>query len=274
MTEALVADAPLAHLRWGDGDTVVVLLHGIGGGRQAWGDLVSNTGALMADAGFLVLAADLPGYGDSPAVAPYTMANIAQRVVELVVSYGRRRCVLVGHSMGGMVAQEVVARRADLVHGLVISASSPAFGKPDGAWQQQFLRERLQVLDDGKGMMGLAPALVRGMAAPDTPHARLARATLIMANVPEVTYRQALQALMGFDRRAMLSTLSMPVLCLAGELDRNAPPNVMKQMAQHIAGASFVCLPGVGHLANMEAPDAFNQTVMGFLMQHFSPPPP
>lgn len=285
MTETLITAGPLAHLRWtaahrsSDRDiegrktrqaTMVVLLHGIGGGRQSWADTVSNTGSSIADAGFDVVAPDLPGYGDSATVHPYSMANVADRVIALIEWLGTSACVLVGHSMGGMVAQDVVARRPDLVKGLVISASSPAFGKPDGGWQKNFLRERLHKLDDGQGMVGLAPALVRGMAAPHTAHAQLARATLIMASVPEATYRQALTALMGFDRRAQLSTLTMPVLCIAGELDKNAPPAVMQQMAERIPGCAYVCLPAVGHLANMEAPETFNPVVIEFLMHHFS----
>ncbi len=287
MIEKLFTAAPLAHLRW-DAAAVnastkdkgergpdsrqpmlLVLLHGIGGGRQVWGDALSGTGRSFAEAGFDVVGVDLPGYGDSATVEPYTMANVAAQVIQLVEWLGAKGCVLIGHSMGGMVAQEVAAQRRDLVQGLVISASSPAFGKPDGAWQQRFLKERLQKLDDGHGMVELAPALVRGMAAPHTPHAQLARATLIMAAVPEATYRRALAALMGFDRRAQLDMLTMPVLCIAGELDGNAPPAVMRQMADRIPGCAYVCLPAVGHLANMEAPDAFNPAVIAFLKQSF-----
>ena len=50
---AFVYDAPLAHLRWGRGERAVVLLHGIGGGREAWGDAMSGTGHALAEAGFL-----------------------------------------------------------------------------------------------------------------------------------------------------------------------------------------------------------------------------
>lgn len=268
MTPVFVTAAPLAHWRWGAGDTAVVMLHGVGGGRDAWSDATGGTGGVLADAGYLAIAPDLPGYGDSPTVTPYTMAALADAVVALVESVGAARTVLVGHSMGGMVAQEVVATRPGLVHALVLSGTSPAFGKPDGDWQRRFLTERLAPLDAGQGMAALAPGLARGMAAPDADPQRVARCADVMARVPEATYRAALHAIVGFDRRADLPRLAVPTLCLAGECDRNASPAVMQRMAQAIPGAEYRCLPGVGHLANMEAPAPFHAALLDFLRRH------
>jgi 3-oxoadipate enol-lactonase len=59
------------------------------------------------------------------------------------------------------------------------------------------------------------------------------------------------------------------VLCLAGAEDRNAPPAVMQQMAARIAGAEYVCLPGVGHLSHMEAPQAVNPVLVDFLQRRY-----
>jgi 3-oxoadipate enol-lactonase len=268
----LVRDAPLAHLRWDrdDGDpSAVVLLHGVGGGREAWGDSISGTGSALAEAGYTVIAADLPGYGDSPSIEPYDMAGLATSVVALIDSLRVERCALVGHSMGGMVAQELMALAPERVQALVLSGTSPAFGRPDGAWQAAFLAQRLAPLDAGGGMAALAPGLALGMASPTAPHDAVARAAVLMSAVPEATYRRALQAIVGFNRRELLGDLRLPVLCLAGEHDRNAPAAVMRHMAARIAGAEYVCLPSVGHLANMEAPAPFNRALIDFLVRRF-----
>jgi 3-oxoadipate enol-lactonase len=92
---------------------------------------------------------------------------------------------------------------------------------------------------------------------------------VLMSSVPEATYRRALQAIAGFNRHELLGDLRLPVLCLAGEHDRNAPPKVMRQMAARIVGAEYQCLPCVGHLANMEAPGPFNQALVDFLTRRF-----
>ena len=57
----------------------------------------------------------------------------------------------------------------------------------------------------------------------------------------------------------------MPTLCITGEHDRNAPPVLMQQMAERIVGAEYLCLEGLGHLAPMEAPPAFNHVLIDFL---------
>ncbi len=265
---------PLAHLRWRGGPSphprpLVVLLHGIGGGRLAWCDEFGGTGLALAEAGFDVIAPDLPGYGESHPVDPLNMATMAQAVAGLVRWLGAPKCILVGHSMGGMVAQELIAIAPALMAGLVLSGTSPAFGKPDGAWQERFLQDRLRPLDEGQGMATLAARLVRGMCAPGTRDSALRFASDLMAGVPEGTYRQALRGLMGFDRRANLPNIGVPVLVLAGELDPNAPPAVMQAMAARITQAEYCCLSGVGHLANIEAPERFNAAVISFLRKHF-----
>ena len=271
----VVKQAALAHLRWdvANDAPLVVLLHGVGGSRESFGDAISGTGSAMAQAGLSALAVDLPGYGDSPLVEPYDMAALARSLAALLETEPRRRLALVGHSMGGMVAQEFMAGASptlrERVAALALVGTTAAFGRPGGAWQSEFLAQRLAPLDAGRGMASLAPGLVQGMGSPQAPHEAVARAALLMSAVPEATYRKALAAIAGFDRRAALADLHLPVLCLAGGDDRNAPPSVMQQMAARIVSAEYRCLPGVGHLAHMEAPQAVNAALVEFLVRTF-----
>ena len=284
----LVTDAPLAHLRWapaaGAHGRPVLLLHGIGGGRQAWGDADQATGAALAAAGFTVLAVDFPGYGLSSRIEPFDLAGLACKVVALVDSSGLGPAVLVGHSMGGMVAQEVAATAPQAVAGLVLASTSPAFGKPGGDWQTEFLRSRCAPLDAGLGMAGLATLLVPTMVAPSTAAgslaaaipaaipagiaAAMAAAMAMMAAVPEATYRSAVAALVSFDRRANLPLITVPTLVITGEHDRTAAPEVARRMAERIAGAQAVVVPGAGHLLPIEQPQAFHAAVLAFLAAH------
>jgi 3-oxoadipate enol-lactonase len=268
----VVTDAPLAYQHWGQiegSERLVVLLHGVGGSRESWSDALSGTGSALAAAGFCAIAVDLPGYGLSPLPAHYSMQDMSSLVLETLWSLKRHcaaRVALVGHSMGGMVALDLVASAPQEIDAMVLLATSPAFGRADGAWQQEYLAQRLSPLDAGRGMSKLAPGLVKGMASANAAHDVVARAALLMSAVPEATYRSALHAILGFDRRAALADIHMPVLCLAGEDDRNAPPSVMSNMAARIEGAKYRCLPGVGHLAHMEAPKLVNPMLVSFLL--------
>lgn len=245
----------------GGGDTTVLMLHGIGGGRQAFARQMRP----LADAGYHAVAWDMPGYGHSSIVDPYTFEALADECIELIDVLDPDRLVLVGHSMGGMVAQEVAARVPDRIAALVLAGTTAAFGKPDGAWQHAFVEERTATLDAGGSMRTLANGLVDGMMAPTATADARAEAIETMAHVPPPSYRLALQALMGFDRREALAALTMPVLLIAGSDDRNAPPAVMQGMAERIADARFVVLDRCGHLMTFEVPVAFNDAVLGFL---------
>lgn len=256
-----------AYLEQGEGDTAVFLLHGVGGGKEAW----AHNQPALASQGFRTVAWDMPGYGTSPPLLPCTHERLADALKTLIAHVGARRNLLLGHSMGGMVAQELVALHPALVHGLILYSTSPAFGQPDGAWQQQFLQSRFAPLDQGLGMAGLANQLVPTMFAPDAEPARIAEAAALMAGVPAESYRAALSTIVSFNRLAALGNIAVPTLCLAGELDRNAPPAVVEKMAGRIPGAAYVCLPQVGHIANLEQPELFNHAVLTFLKQHFLP---
>ncbi|MDQ3273124.1 MAG: alpha/beta hydrolase, partial [Pseudomonadota bacterium] len=233
-----------AYFEQGDGDTAIFLLHGVGGGKAAW---VHNQPVLAA-ADYKAVAWDMPGYGDSRAILPCTNALLADALKTLMAHIGAKRNVLMGHSMGGMIAQELAALHPSLVHGLVLYSTSPAFGKPDGAWQQQFLQSRFSPLDQGLGMDGLAEKIVPAMFALGADPSRLAEAISLMSRVPADSYRAALSAIVSFNRLAALGHIAVPTLCLAGELDLNAPPAVVEKMANRIPGAQYACLPGVGHI--------------------------
>lgn len=254
-----------AHVSRGESDTAVFLLHGVGGGKALWETQLDP----LAAAGYCAVAWDMPGYGDSATVAPFTFESLARALERLIDHFAPARTIILGHSMGGMVALEAFAWFPEKIAGLILSGSSPAFGRADGAWQQAFLRQRLEPLDAGKTMADLAPDLVCSLIGDAPDAAGVALATRVMSAVSAPTYRAALHALVGFDRRAALPSIRVPTLALAGEKDRTAPPSVMEKMAQRIPGAQYQCLPRAGHIANAEQPEAFNRAVLQFLAAHF-----
>jgi 3-oxoadipate enol-lactonase len=86
-----------------------------------------------------------------------------------------------------------------------------------------------------------------------------------MADVPAETYRAAVECIVTFEQRANLANINVPTLVLAGETDTNAPAPMMEKMAAKIPGARYVCLPELGHLANLEDPQAFDAALNDFL---------
>lgn len=241
----------------------VVFLHGVGGAARAWGPQMAG----FAAAGLRPVALDLPGYGARPEVPEMHFDVLASDVEAAIAERGLPRPVLVGHSLGGMVAQTALRRRPDGYAAVVLCCTSAAFGHPDGEFQKKFVADRLRPLESGKGMADLAAEIVDGIVGPAPDPQGRDLAVECMGAVPAATYRAAVKCLVGFDERGNLAAIRTPVLCLAGELDRNAPPAMMERMAGRIPGARYVCLPGLGHLPNLEAPAAFDAAVLDFLRE-------
>ena len=250
-----------AWIERGAGPRAVVLLLGVGGGKELWSPQLDH----LAARGYRAIAWDAPGYGDSALPRHFDWPELATALLALLDHLGLPAIALVGHSMGGMVAQEFAARHPARLAALVLSGTSPAFGNPDGAFQKQFLAARLGPLDSGSTMADLAPDIVREVIGDEADPQGIALATAVMGRVPDDTYRLAIAALITFDRRAALAAITAPTLVLSGERDRNAPPAMMERMAARVAGARYACLPKAGHLANVEQPAAFNATLDEFL---------
>jgi 3-oxoadipate enol-lactonase len=247
----------------------VVFLHGIGGSAQLW---APQLGAFAA-AGFAPVALDLLGYGARPAVAAMDFEALALDVEAAIARRGLDRPVLVGHSLGGMVLQTSLRRRPDGYSAAILAGTSPAFGNPGGDFQQRFVHDRLRPLDDGASLADIAAGIVDGLIGPLPDPACRALAIAAMSAVHADTYRAAVRCLVSFDERANLPVIRVPVLCLAGAHDRNAPAAMMARMAGKIPGAAYHCLPTAGHLASLEAPVGFNAAVLDFLRRIFPADP-
>jgi len=132
--------------------TTVVFLHGIGGGKKGFQSSVN----FFADHGFRALAWDMPGYGTSQLHGTLSFESLAASLETMLDAAQVEKAVLVGHSMGGMVALQAYTHCPSRIAGMVIAASSPAFGHQDGDFQRQFVAQRLAPLDAGQSMADVA----------------------------------------------------------------------------------------------------------------------
>ena len=239
----------------------VVFLHGIGGGAKSFVPQMAS----FARAGYQPVALDLMGYGTREPVAAMSFEALAEDVEFAIGESGLERPVLVGHSMGGMVVQTLLRRKRGDYRAAVLSCTSPAFGNPAGDFQKKFVSDRLEPLDEDYTMATLAPEAADDIMGPNADPAGRALFIENFAAVPEATYRAAVKCLVTFDERANLPNIRIPILCLAAEHDRNAPPPVLEKMAGKIPGAYYICLSGLGHMPNLEAPAAFDGSIFNFL---------
>lgn len=242
------------------GATPLIFLHGIGGAARSWRhQLASFAGR------FRTIAWDMPGYGGSAPLERVSIAELADALQRFIDQVGAIKPILVGHSIGGMIVQRWLVQSPGLARAVVLAQTSPAFGKADGDWQKSFIAARLGPLDRGETMRSLAPSLVQELVGEDPDPGGMELARDCMGSVPEASYRAMMLALIGFDQRSTLKDISVPTLLLSGSRDNNAPAPMMAKTATYIPSARYVELAGVGHLANLERPHAFNEALGRFL---------
>jgi 3-oxoadipate enol-lactonase len=238
----------------------LVFLHGIGGAARAWRGQLDAFGDR-----YHAIAWDMPGYGGSAPLQSVSIAALAGALKDFLHQVGAVKPTLVGHSIGGMIVQQLLVHDPIIAEYVVLAQTSPAFGRPDGDWQKEFLDARFGPLDRGETMASLAPKLVADLVGDHADPAGIELACECMASVPEASYRAAMMSMLGFDLRKSLGQIGVPTLVIAGTKDKNAPAPMVKKMASFIPNATYVELEGVGHLVALEQPNEFNAVLDDFL---------
>ncbi len=253
----------VSHTSIGESARAVVFLHGVGSGKEGW---MAQADAVTR-AGWRFIAFDAPGFGQTPLPQQAGFEPHMRAVIDILDHYKLENAVICGHSLGGMTAQEVYAAHPDRVSALILSATSPAFGKPDGDFQKEFLRARFEPFDNGMTMPEFARSFAPKLLGSSPDSAAVENVVEVMSRVSVEAYRLAMQTITGFDQRSNLPNITVPTLLIAGDHDTNSPAKMMARMAQHIANSIYVELENTGHMAPIENAPAFNHHLTSFLQR-------
>jgi uncharacterized protein (TIGR02246 family) len=250
-------NGPRIHVReQGEGELALVLLHYWGGSSRTWDGVV---GQLSTQ--YRTVAIDQRGWGDSEAPAQgYTIADMANDAQDVIEALDLQHYVLVGHSMGGKVAQLLASRRPRGLAGVVLVAPSPPtpMALPDeqraammAAYES---RESIgHVLDHVLTAKRLEPAYREQVIADSLRGAREAKAAWPSAGMLE-------------DIAGEVGEIDVPVVVISGELDQvDTVETLRRELLPRIAGASLHVLPQVGHLSPLEAPAALATLIRQFV---------
>lgn len=217
---------------------------------------------------FTVLTVDQRGHGKSRAAAPaQSLIDYADDLHGLLTKLALAPAAVVGFSFGGMVAQELALKYPQDVSALVICASRASLP----ATARGIARAR----GDDARKRGMSDILEATLDRWFTPAFRAsgkhdaAKARLLSDNVEG--WAQAWHAMAALDTLPRLGRLRAPTLCLAGELDKSSPPDVVKDMAAAIPGARYAELAGAPHMLFLEQGEATARVVGDFLRDALKP---
>ena len=247
----------------GDADTTVYLLHGAYGSKDYFRYEIET----LTRAGLRVVAWDAPGYGISPLpTGGLSIEGLAETAGRLLDRTGSRINIVLGHSMGGIIAPAVYAARPDKVHAVVISATAASFGQKTEAEQKTFLDERIAPLKQGKSFRETAGAVLDSMFAPGSAGPMVDLVRSVALSTPADTFCAAIEAIVAYDGVPALRNIKVPLLALAGKHDKVGNPDNMQKIKSSFAPhADYFCLPNSAHYAFAEEHDLFNQHLLDFI---------
>ncbi|MBN8874854.1 MAG: alpha/beta fold hydrolase [Rhodospirillales bacterium] len=239
----------------GAGLPALVFLHYWGGSSRTWRHVID-----ALEEGFRTIAIDQRGWGrsDKPE-SGYALADLATDAMGVIATLGLQRYVLVGHSMGGKVAQLIAARRPDGLKGLVLVAPSPPspLGLPADVRRAMVgaYATRKSIITTVEQV--LAP---NGLCAGDLETViedSLGGAPAAIEAWPLASSQE--------DITTLTPRIEVPTIVISGEDDRVDPPDILRrELLPRIPQAQLHLLRGIGHLSPLEAPGAIADLIRTF----------
>ncbi|MEM6354669.1 MAG: alpha/beta hydrolase [Pseudomonadota bacterium] len=242
--------------------TPVLLLHGVGLRAEAW------DGQLSALARHRVIAPDMPGHGESAALEGEPMlSRYSDRLASLVETLGSP-AVVIGHSMGAMIALDFASRFPDRCRG--VAAVSAIFRRSAEAAAN--VSQRAAALLSGAGS-DPSSTLARWFGAEDNP-AMVEACDRWLRGADLAGYGAAYTVFAAEDgpSEAALAALGCPALFLNGALDPNSTPAMAGAMAALTPDGVAEVIPGAAHMVPMTHSAAVNAALLSFIRRCMGAP--
>ncbi len=237
----------------------ILLLHGLGANAESWYLQIP----VLVEAGYRVLAPDLPGFGKSTFDGDqWNFDWIGKELIGFLRSARINQFGLLGISMGGVIGLKLAAEYPEMVQ-MSVLVNTFAVLRPR-RWGElgYFLRR-------GVRAFFLSPQAQAELVAhrifpnDDKSLFRVMLAESIKQANPRV-YRRAMLALARFDGRELARRITNPVLVVSGEKDTTVPIYLQKRLVELLPNSGHVIIQGVGHALPVEQPQLFNQVMLSF----------
>nr|WP_306268987.1 3-oxoadipate enol-lactonase [Pararhizobium sp. IMCC3301] len=237
----------------------IVLSNSLGATLEMWAPQME-----MLTATFQVLRYDTRGHGGSDApTGPYDFDDLTGDVIALLDHLEIETAAFMGLSMGGMTGLGLALDHSQRIERLVCADARA--DAPEGfrtSWD-----ERIAKVERG-GLEAIVEGTLSSWLTPDwhaaNPQAARNIADMVLCN-DRNGYIACCRALQGLDYLRRLPEISVPVLFVGGALDKGAAPEVMQAMADATPDARYHSIEGAAHVANINAPEAFNSAIEPFL---------
>ena len=248
----------------GSGSLPIICLHGIGGDNLSFEHQLDDLSKSAR-----IISWNMPGYNGSLPLEEMSFKNLSERLLKFLDDLKVDKAILLGQSIGGMIAQEFYFHFPERVQGLILIATTSAFGGKNEDFKKSFLEARLKPLNSGRNMYELAKSFIPEILNDSASKEVISHAINSMSKIPLNIYKQVIECLITFDRYNDSAKILVPCCLIAGSEDLNAPSNTMKKIALKIKDSEFHIINNIGHLVNLEAPEQTNKIILEFLKSNY-----
>jgi pimeloyl-ACP methyl ester carboxylesterase len=237
----------------------VLLMHGFGEDSRVWDSIMGD----ISNHNFIFM--DLPGFGLSELIEPYTIDRLAESACAVLDAEGIDRCIALGHSMGGYVALSIAAQQPDRLNALGLIHSHPYADENEKKLNRSRSIDYIRTHGIEPFVKQLIPVLFS--KAQRVKHGKeidllIARGSRYCAEA----YISALAAMRDReDYAGVLADFPKPVLFVVGSEDEAIPSSSsLSQLSLPESGMIHI-LQGVGHMSMFEDPERTKKIVYDFL---------
>jgi 3-oxoadipate enol-lactonase len=235
------------------GATTIVLVHGL----FATADLNWSLAIPELAKRFRVVAPDLRGHGRGLPTRHFSADECADDLAAIVNVLGLGPVIVVGYSLGGLIAQVFARRHPELVAGLVLSATACAFDVPTGQGAMRLLERAARLAPEG-----IRRSVLMAVLAPKS--ADTARGRWLMSEVRRhdtLALLDAISEAARFDSRSWLAQCGRPCAVIVTSEDRVVAPETQRHLARTLGRASVYEVAG-DHFACIKRPAEFNSALV------------
>jgi 3-oxoadipate enol-lactonase len=242
----------------------VCITHSLASDGGSWAEQLPA----LLQAGFRVLRIDMRGHGGSdPVAGDYTMRALADDVAAVLQALAIPRVHYLGLSIGGMIGQAFALAYGGRLISAMWCDTLPA--SPAGA--AEIWARRMTAVREANSLASIADGTVERWLTDAFRAKNPGRWQQIRDTVTGTTpagYLGCSAAILDFDFVPQLPSVRMPLLVVCGSDDPGTPASENRRLAGLVPGARYEEIAGMKHFPNVEAPDAFNRIMLGWLEAH------
>jgi 3-oxoadipate enol-lactonase len=235
----------------------LVFSNSLGTDFRIWDEVVA-----YLDDRYRIIRYDKRGHGLSEATpAPYALGDHVGDLAALLDHLAIARAAIVGLSVGGLIAQGLAALRSELVGALVLCDTAHKIGT------KEFWDDRIQTVTT-KGIAALADSILQRWFTPayrTLGNPDFVGYSAMLTRTDVEGYAGTCAAVRDADLTESVRTLTVPALCIVGDQDGSTPPDLVRSLADLIAGARFEIVKDAGHIPCVEQPEVTARLIGEFL---------